>query len=388
MKKELVLIRERLRNIADPVALLEGIVAYSPLAIHIFKSNGQSLLTNRACDVLFGAKPPPEYNIFKDEILLRSGMADSVHRAFAGENVTLSPIWYDPRELSHVHVETGNRILIEGIFFPLFDPDHAISNVASVYRDVTEEWNARADLTKANQELKRAVSVRDDFLSIASHELRTPLTSLHLQIQILDRLLREAGDDTRLEELQNRVEGAQKSLTRMNDLITNLLDTSRISSGGLQLTLGETNFSKVVQEAASRFQDQIDSAGCRLELNVAPGVIGQWDASRLDQVVTNLLSNALKYGRGKPIHITLDVEDGGQARLSVRDEGIGIDAGFQDKIFDRFERAVSERSYGGFGLGLWIVRQIVESHGGTVRVKSDLYQGSTFTVTLPLATTL
>jgi signal transduction histidine kinase len=136
-----------------------------------------------------------------------------------------------------------------------------------------------------------------------------------------------------------------------------------------------------VSEIIDRFCEQASATGCDIRYDSVV-VTGLWDRLRLDQVFTNLLSNALKYGRGKPVHVRVEAE-GDRARLTVRDRGIGISLDDQARIFGRFERAVSERNFGGLGLGLWIAKQIIDRHGGTIAVDSEPGEGSTFIVELP-----
>jgi PAS domain S-box-containing protein len=237
-------------------------------------------------------------------------------------------------------------------------------------------------LKHVESELARSVRDRDEFLAIASHELRTPLTSLTLQLHALVRHVRKGarrGLDP--EEVAAKIEPLQRGLTRLTKLVQNLLDISHLRSGRLVLEREEVDASKLVRDVVGRLREELAWAHCPIELRVRPGITGQWDALRLEQVVTNLITNAAKYGSGKPIEVTLE-EEGGRARLTVRDHGIGIAAEDQARIFEPFERAVSTRHYGGFGLGLWIVRQIIESMGGTIRVESSPGEGSTFTVEL------
>jgi signal transduction histidine kinase len=177
-----------------------------------------------------------------------------------------------------------------------------------------------------------------------------------------------------------RTDLIRRSADRLTRLVTSLLDISRIGAGRLDLEREETDLSEVTREVAERFQEEARRARCELRVDTTPAV-GFWDRLRLDQVVTNLLANALKYGAGAPIDVRVTAQDG-RALLTVRDHGIGISEEDQRRIFQRFERAVSQRNYGGFGLGLWIVRQIVEAQGGAVRVESEPGHGSTFTVEL------
>jgi len=173
----------------------------------------------------------------------------------------------------------------------------------------------------------------------------------------------------------------RRNVERLSRLITNLLDISRIGEGRLALELEPVDLSDLVCEVAGRFEDELSRAGSTLQLDVPGPVVGRWDRLRLDQVVTNLVANAVKYGPGKPIEVWVRT-DGDRVDLAVRDHGIGIPREAQQRIFERFERAVSDRHFGGFGLGLWISRRIVESLGGTIGVESEPGQGATFTVEL------
>ncbi|HVZ87541.1 MAG TPA: ATP-binding protein [Polyangia bacterium] len=244
-------------------------------------------------------------------------------------------------------------------------------------------WIATAtdidDQKKAEQTLREAIGLREDFLSVASHELRTPLTSLRLEVENLLRFSRRG--ETVPPGVVTRVQRIDAQAARLNHLIDELLDVSRIAAGRLELEIEEVDLAKVVDEVRTRLCDEADRRGCAVEVRACPAV-GWWDHSRLDQVVTNLLSNAIKYGAGKPIEVTVTVSDD-RAVLAVHDHGLGISPEDQDRIFRRFERAASSRNYAGIGLGLWIVKQIVEALGGVVRVESRPDAGSTFVVELP-----
>jgi PAS domain S-box-containing protein len=234
------------------------------------------------------------------------------------------------------------------------------------------------------QEAQDAVRARDDFLSIASHELRTPLTPLKLHAL---RLLGCARDRSlgRMapEELAKHMETAVRLVERLSLEVGNLLDVSRIVYGRVTVEAEQFDLVALVREVVGRSEIELERAKCKLELKTAERVVGRWDRMGVERIVSNLLSNAMKYGGGKPIEITVDRE-GNNARLIVRDYGIGIAQNQIERIFGRFERAVSGRTYGGLGLGLFIVRQFAEAHGGTVQIESAEGQGSTFTVRLPL----
>lgn len=230
-----------------------------------------------------------------------------------------------------------------------------------------------------------AIRRRDDFLSVASHELRTPLTTLQLHVTSLLRAV-QLGQQDKLSppRLLDRLRRADAQLDRLCGLINDLLDVSRISMGRLELDLTSMDLCELAAEVAARFQEQAARAGTVIELRLEEPVRGTWDRNRMDQVLTNLVSNAIKYGAGKPIELMVSlVQD--HALVRVRDQGIGIAASDLTRIFEKFERATSARRISGIGLGLWIAREIVEAHGGQISVSSAPSEGSTFEVLLPLA---
>ena len=249
--------------------------------------------------------------------------------------------------------------------------------------ELFEELAHRAALAIDNvrlyRDLKQAVQVRDDFLAAAGHELKTPLAALLMHVESLERL---AKRNTSPANLATRLAKAGRTGTRLERLIDELLDVSRITAGRLRLEPEPVQLDELVHDVVDRFTDQAVSAECAIAV-VAQPVAGLWDRLRIDQVVSNLITNALKYGRGKPIEIAVACA-GEHALLRVTDHGIGIATTEQTKIFERFERAVESREFGGFGLGLWIARQIVEASAGTIEVVSVPGQGATFSVRLPL----
>jgi PAS domain S-box-containing protein len=231
-------------------------------------------------------------------------------------------------------------------------------------------------------EAQAAVAARDEFLSIASHELRTPLTALRLALENMRRVsTREAIERLPPQYVERVLVTAERQGQRLEKLVAALLDVSRIHMGRLEIDLEEVELGVIVQEAVGAIEDEAAQSGSRIDVRGEP-VRGFWDRLRMSQVVTNLLSNAVKYGGGKPVEVEFGPREG-CAHLTVRDHGIGIDPADQPQIFERFERAVSSRNYGGLGLGLYIVKRIVEAHGGTVRVESRPSHGSAFDVELP-----
>jgi signal transduction histidine kinase len=251
--------------------------------------------------------------------------------------------------------------------------------VIAAVRDVTErkKLEERAHLwRKAREEVRE----RDEFLSIASHELRTPVTALQLQLQLLQRAAQRSLDELpRL--LGGKVDALERQTRRISLLVNELLDVSRMRLGKLELRYEDLDLAEVAREVAAHVREEILRAGSRLRLELSPAH-GRWDRVRLEQVVTNLLVNAAKFGEGKPITLAVD-ETPTHARVRVTDRGIGIAAEHQARVFERFERAVPSHHFGGLGLGLYIVRQIVEAHGGEIRVDSSPGAGAVFSVELP-----
>jgi PAS domain S-box-containing protein len=249
-------------------------------------------------------------------------------------------------------------------------------------RDITERLKAEAERTKLVQ-AQEAIRLRDEFLSVASHELRTPLTPIQLQIDGALRAARRSGEPD-LPTVIRKLDALGNGIHRLSTLVNQLLDLSRITAGRLDLERASVDLVALVGRAMTAFEDEAVLNECELEFEAPRSEIrGRWDASRLEQVVINLLSNALRYGTGRPVALSLVESRPGWVMLLVRDQGIGIAHEHQALVFQRFERLSESRHRGGFGLGLWIVRQIVDAHGGTIGVFSRPGLGATFAVELP-----
>jgi PAS domain S-box-containing protein len=251
--------------------------------------------------------------------------------------------------------------------------------VVAAVRDVGERkrLEERARLLRQAQ---AEVRDRDEFLSIASHELRTPVAALQLQLQMLQRAAQRSIEELP-RALDAKLEGLERQTRRIGVLVGELLDVSRMRLGKLELVREPGDLSEIARETVAHVKDELERTGSRLVLDLEP-TTGSFDRSRIEQVITNLLANAAKFGKGKPVTLHVD-PDGPRARLRVVDRGIGISAEDQARVFDRFERAVPSQHFGGLGLGLYIARQIVEAHGGEIRVESAPGAGTTFTVLLP-----
>lgn len=249
---------------------------------------------------------------------------------------------------------------------------------------LAEETARRAATAIVNarlfKEAQEAIGVRDDFLSMAGHELRTPLTALQLQILSITKMV---GQPDFADKVATRAEKAGRNVLRLSSLVNELLDISRISAGRLRLERTPFDLTEVVRSVLARHDEDLRKNGCSLELVSSDTLHGAWDRARVEQIVTNLITNAIKYGKGKPIAVQVERSENG-ARIVVQDHGMGIPPEDQQRIFQRFERAVSSRHFGGLGLGLWIARQLVDAHGGTIRVTSESGLGARFEVELPL----
>ena len=252
----------------------------------------------------------------------------------------------------------------------------------SVVRDVTEHVRFETERDALLATTRHALEVREGFLEIASHELRSPVTNISLQLQQLRRLVERADvlDAVVAARLGSAAEDALGEVERLSKLISALLDAQQ--AGAIVLARGTVDLVDVIAPVVERLRERADLARSTVAVDV-PAIRGSWDRIRLEQVFTNLLVNAYKYGCGRPIEISARL-DGAHAEVDVRDRGIGIAPTDIGRIFEKFERAVPP-AYGGLGLGLYITRRIVEAHAGTIGVESVVGEGSVFRVRLPVA---
>ena len=288
----------------------------------------------------------------------------------------------------------GQRVWANVVLTAVHDASGRLRGFAKVTRDLTEKRRAEERVRAAAEETLRerarvieaeaAVRSRDEFLSIAAHELRTPLTALRLKLQgIEDELVRSAKQGVPSAKAAQRMSGALRQIGRLADLVERLLDVARIVKGTLVLNVDDVDLGSLAERVVEDFREAASQQGSRIVFAASGGARGRWDAPRLEQVVVNLVGNAIKYGEGRPIEVRVEATEEDGVRLVVADQGIGIAEEDVDRIFGRFQRAAPVRNYGGLGLGLYVSANIVRAHGGTIRVSSRPAAGSTFIVDLP-----
>jgi signal transduction histidine kinase len=262
--------------------------------------------------------------------------------------------------------------------------DESDDEVVGFVLDLTAQKHVEAQRTLLHDS-REALRLRDLFNSIASHELKTPLTALKLRLGSAMRLQGERRGETSPtdEKLTRAIAGANTTVNRLVSLIDDLLDVSRLTAGRLVLHLEPVDLNELVRDVVGRLRESAAETGSAIEVHIPEPVVGRWDRTRVEQVVTNLLTNAIKYGQGRPVSLSAHVV-GERLQLRVKDGGVGIARADQSRIFQAFERVANRSRVGGLGLGLYIGRQIATAHGGTLTVDSAPQEGATFILELPL----
>ncbi len=355
------------RQIAD--RRLDLIANAIPAFISYMDHQQRYLFANNAYQSWFGVSPEEVIGKTARDILgpAYATAEPYIQQALAGQSVR-----YHNRILD----AKGRERYFEADYIPDFSAHHEVRGFVIIGHDVTEQ-------TRSEASLAAAVRARDELMSICSHELRTPVTSMKLSTQMVLRdLQKENPPEISGDRIRKIIEQSDRQLDRLTRLIEEMLDFARISGGKLLVRPEHFDLTQMVSETIERMRPQFEAASCPLSLTLNERVTGHWDSFRLEQVLTNLLSNSLKYASKKPVEVSLR-QDREHAILSIHDHGIGIPEADQQRIFQPYERAVSVYNFGGLGLGLYISAQIVQAHGGTIEVQSKKGNGATFTVILP-----
>jgi signal transduction histidine kinase len=363
--------------------LVEAVISATPNAVVIFSPNGSVVASNSKALELFGFDSLEDKNV--EDLAQTCTQEDGTpisSATFVSEQAN------EPRKFMIRSKKTGKWILVYaspvgsqsvqlgknnvGAITVYSEKTEIIKNLGKLSRDLLQKTKYELD---AEDHLLEAIKIRDDFISMASHELKTPITSMKLQVEIVKR--KHLGGQLTRPQLDKLFSTWEDQLDRLNSLIDGMLDVAALSEGQIKTQASKMDLGAAIRSQVDRFYtEQI----CFVEKKE---VIGFWDVRKIDQIVSNLLTNAIKYGHQKPIEITL-TQEGNQAIIEVTDHGEGIDPENFEKIFRRFERVQSGISVGGIGLGLYIVKQIVEKNGGSISVQSKKGEGSTFTVKIPL----
>jgi signal transduction histidine kinase len=311
-------------------------------------------------------------------IVFVSAAGRELNYAFKGYESGAVDFLYKPLDIHAVKSKVN-------VFVELFRQSKAMKQQVEELEQSRREQEALLKQLQSTQlELEQSVRMRDDFMSIVAHEVRTPLNGLILETQLRKmHLARDNAAAFTLDKMHAMVDRDERQIKNLIRLIEDMLDVSRIRTGKLSIRPTRFDLSALVRGLLHNFAPQIDAAESSVTLEAEQPVVGSWDEFRVEQVISNLLTNALRYGAKSPITVKVYSESG-QARVEVRDLGIGISEENQRRIFQQFERVTAKHAVAGLGLGLFISEQIVAAHGGSITVESRIGEGALFRVCLPL----
>jgi signal transduction histidine kinase len=311
-------------------------------------------------------------------IVFVSAAGRELNYAFKGYESGAVDFLYKPLDIHAVKSKVN-------VFVDLFRQSKAMKQQVEALEQSRREQEALLEQLQSTQlELEQAVRMRDDFMSIVAHEVRTPLNGLILETQLRKmHLARDNAAAFTLEKMHAMVDRDERQIKSLIRLIEDMLDVSRIRTGKLSIRPTRFDLSALVEDLLQNFAPQIEAAESSVTLQAGHPVVGHWDEFRIEQVISNLLTNALRYGAKSPITVKVYSESG-QALVEVQDLGIGIGEENQKRIFQQFERVSAKHAVAGLGLGLFISEQIVTAHGGSITVESRIGEGALFRVCLPL----
>lgn len=354
-------------QLADSEGLLSSILHTLPVAVFAkdIKKGFEYRLWNKFAEKLYGLKAEDligkfDYDFFSKEDA-DGFRARDIEACKGGQEIIEIPEMIVQTKNGSVILHTRKTIVRDTSGEPLF--------LVGVSEDISE-------IKRVTDNLRNALNARDEFLIIASHELKTPITSLKLRLQIMQR---HFSVD---EKMTNEIGVVVNQVNQLTKLINSILDVARIQSGKLILELAHVNLAEAVTEMLKQFAEQLANSNCQVEVKISPEITGLWDEDRIELVLTNLLSNSIKYAPGSKISI-LATRDEKKTTLIIKDSGPGIPKEKQALLFNRFERAGAPISASGLGLGLFICKKIVEALGGTIRVESQESLGASFIIELP-----
>ncbi|MFL5813423.1 MAG: CHASE3 domain-containing protein [Bdellovibrionia bacterium] len=302
---------------------------------------------------------------------------------------TLSIILRHAKDEGHFEYEgwrprkDGGRFWTYVLVTALYGTNGELRGYSVIMRDNSKRRQIEQERENLLKKLQEAVQARDEFLTLASHELKTPLTTLILRLQMIQKSARTVEESDLTSVPLSVIQKLERQTQRLRNLIDNMLDLSRITTHHFVLNLGPTSLAQILRTVVEDMRDQFREVGSSIVLEAQEDLTGNWDAFRIEQVLLNLLTNALRFCNSLPVHVRAEKMQNNHIRISVSDQGPGVPPQDKERIFERFGRIKSPNDAGGLGLGLYLSKEIIEAHDGSIRVESEPGKGATFIVELP-----